>query len=110
MTRRNGRRNVIHTNRLLPSDKDTIALGASVEGGFLDLCGSWKRIRFEEIPIPQSLDRDLYLWRQMRVRHQKHDFRNSEAELKATKTIAEWSVARNCELRNQPPHIIQWRD
>jgi hypothetical protein len=85
-------------------------LGAAVETRFLDLCKSWIRIKQEEIPIPDSMSRDFFLWRQMRVRHAQGDSRNSESELKATKAIAQWTVNMNNILRNQPETVVQWKD
>jgi hypothetical protein len=89
---------------------DAYELGAAVETRFLDLCKSWLRIKQEEVPIPDSMNRDLLLWRQMRVRHKQGDRRNSESELRATKTIAQWTVDMNNTLRNQPEAIVQWKD
>lgn len=86
----------------MQSEADTIALGQAVEERFLDLCHSWLRIRGVEMPIPQSLDTDMLWWREMKIRHKKGDFRNSDAELKSTKTIAQWTLDMNSVLRNQP--------
>jgi hypothetical protein len=106
MTKRNGK--PIHLNVLKPSTADAIALAQAVEERFLDLCSNWQRIRGEEMPIPKSLDHDLMLWRTARVRHKRGDFRNTEAELRATKAVAQWTVDRNCELRNQEPRTVDW--
>lgn len=90
-----------HGNMLVRSVADTVALAQAVEERFLDLCGSWLRIRGVEMPIPTSLDSDLLRWREMRVRHKRGDLRNTEAELKSTKAVAQWTLQMNAELRGQ---------
>ena len=49
-------------------------------------------------------------WRQMAVRHRKGDFRNSDAEYESIKTIAQWTVDVNCQIRNQPAKKIVWKE
>ena len=99
-----------HANRLVPSLYDDIKLSMAIETRFLDLCGTYLRVRGEELPIPPSLDQDILRWREMAVRHRKGDFRNSEAEKKSMRTVAQWTVTLNCELRNQPDKIVDWGD
>jgi len=105
MGRRNGQ---IHFHQLKPSLQDTIQPSLAVHERFVNLCGSWLRVRGEQIPIPKSLDGDILLWRKMSVRHKQGDFRNSEAELKALRTVAGWTLEMNCVLRNQPIKRIDW--
>jgi hypothetical protein len=100
----------IHKHVMVKSPLDTIELGMAVETRFLDLCQSWLRIKQEQIPIPESINKDMMLWRAMRVRHKQGDHRNSEAEEKATKSIAQWTVDMNNILRNQPQAVVQWKD
>ena len=95
-----------HGNMLIPSTMDAIALAQAVEDRFLDLCGSWLRIKGVELPIPVSLNPDMLRWREMRIRHMKGDFRNTEAELKSTKVIAQFTLDCNCSLRNQPRKVL----
>jgi hypothetical protein len=92
-----------HGNMLIDSVADTIALAQAVEERFLDLCGSWIRVRGVEMPIPASLDADLLRWRECLARFRKGDFRNSEAELKSTKVVAQFTLDMNASLRNQQP-------
>ena len=95
-----------HGNMLKPSEPDTVALADAVESRFLDLCGSWQRIRGVDLPLPQILDSDLLRWREMLVRHRKGDFRNTESELKSVKVVAQWTLDMNAELRNQKPQKL----
>lgn len=96
--------------KLLPSNPDTIALGIAVEEKFLELCHLHIRMKGTEINIPASMDKDMLRWRQMRIRHKSGDYRNSDAELKSLKSIAQWTVAENCTLRGQPITSVKWKD
>ena len=99
-----------HINQLIPSLAGHITLCGSVQERFLDLCGSYLRIRGDELIPPSSLDADMLRWRQMAVRYQRGDYRHTEAELESLKTIAQWTVDCNRALRNQPSEQIQWLD
>ena len=110
MTRRNGRPKRIHQNRLHPSAADEIALAQAVGERFINLCGAFLRIRGTQLAPPADLDADMLRWRTMCVRHRKGDFRNSRAELLSTRAVAEWTLAVNAELRNQPKPVVEWRD
>lgn len=90
-----------HGAMLQTSTPDTVALADAVEGRFLDLCGSWLRVKGVEMPIPSSLDADMLRWREMRIRHLSGDFRNTEAELKSTKVFAQFTLDMNADLRGQ---------
>ena len=106
MSRRNGK--PIHANRLVPSTPDTVALGLAVEERFLTVFHLYLRTRGLQMSTPQSLDRDMYRWRAMRVRHKVGDLRNSEAELASTKAIAQWTVNLHMALRGQESVAIAW--
>jgi hypothetical protein len=112
MSKRLGKRNgkPIHSNVLRPSRQDDIALAASVEEGFIQVLGFHKQVRGYDLVPPESLNQDLLRWRQMRVRHRRGDFRNTEAELESVKTVAQWTVDWNCTLRNQPYQKLEWGD
>lgn len=107
---KNKSKKIRHFDRLYPSIPDTIALAEAVESRFLDLCAAYRRIRGVDLAIPKELDGDMLRWRQLRVRHKQNDFRNTEAELEATKEIATWTVQVNSALRNQGPKHIVWRE
>ncbi len=96
--------------KLLPSSPDTIALGIAVEEKFLDLCHTHIQMKGTEINIHASMDKDMLRWREMRVRHKSGDYRNSDAELKSLKSIAQWTVDENCTLRGQPITSVKWKD
>lgn len=109
MSKRNGKQ--IHAGRLVPSHggPNGIITGAEiVEEKFLLLCNMYGNIRHERLVPPPSLDKDMLLWRRMRVRHKKGDLRHTEAELQATKAVAEWTVNVHMELRGLPPRKIDW--
>jgi hypothetical protein len=99
-----------HANRLRPSADDDFRLAEAVEQRFLDLCGAWLRVKGVELIPPKSLNREMFLWRTMRVRYRSGDCRHTEAELRATKAIAQWTLDCQCELRNQPKQILKWKD
>lgn len=105
MSKRNGH---IHFNILSDSSPDTVQLGVAVEERFLDIFHTHMRVRGRQLCVPKELDRDMLRWRQMRVRHNAGDFRNTPAELRSTQAIAQWAVNVNCELRNQKPKKILW--
>jgi len=95
---------------LVLSCRDTVELGKAVEQRFLDLCGTYMRIKGCGLELPSSLDSAMFLWRRMRVRHKRGDFRHSRSELLATREVAQWTLSENCKLRNQPDKVIQWKD
>lgn len=95
-----------HGNMLMWSVPDTVCLAQAVEERFLDLCGSWLRVKGVELLVPRSMDLDMFRWRQMRVRHWSGDFRNTEAELKSTKNIAQWTLDQNADLRGQKKQVL----
>jgi len=99
---------IVHANILKPSTPDEIALGACVEERFIDLTGSYQRIKHERLPIPVDLFPDMKKWRAMRRRHKAGDYRNTEAEFVATKMIASWTYTLNCEIRNQVRMKLVW--
>ena len=100
----------IHFNILHPSDLDTVELGQAVEDRFLDLCGTYLRIRGETLPIPQQLYPDMLRWREMRVRHRAGDLRNTESELRSVKALAQWTVDENLALRGQQAVVVEWKE
>jgi len=108
MSRRNGR--PIHANRLVPSSRDNVEFARAVEDKFIHLCGTFRRIRGEDLVPPKSLDADVLRWRTMRVRHKRGDPRHTEAELKSIRAVAEWTLRVNAALRNQPAPDVEWRD
>jgi len=89
-----------HGSMLQPSGT-WVMFGEVVESRFLDLSGSWQRVKGADIPIPHSLNPDILRWREMRVRHKRGDFRHTDAELKSTKNIAQWTLDMNADLRGQ---------
>ena len=102
--------NMRHHRKLLKSSPDDITLCQAVQEKFLDLCGSWLRVKQQEIDIPQDTHSDMYKWRQMAARYQIGDFRHTGAEMQALKSVAQWTVDMNCDLRNQPRKTVEWRN
>ena len=90
----------------LEQSGDWAFFGEAVEARFLDLCGSWQRVKGVDLPIPESLNADMLRWREMRVRHRSGDFRHTEVELTSTKAIAQWTLDCQAELRNQTPQKL----
>lgn len=108
MRKNNG--TIIHTNVLYRSIADTVALGDAIETRFLELCKDYLRIKHEHLSFPADLDSDVFLWRCMRMRHKKGDFRNTDDELKSTRRIAEWTLHVKCSLTNREYVPIEWGD
>lgn len=105
MSRKNGR---AHTNVLVPSPPDVIAMNQAVEQRFVEVLDLHLRVTGEEIVPPAHYDADMRRWREMAVRHRKGDFRNTTDEKKALKAIAIWAAELNAKLRNQEPPVIDW--
>ena len=95
---------------LTPSDQDAVSLGKAVEERFLTVCELHGKRHGTPIDLPEDLNNDLILWRTMRVRHKRGDYRNSRSELRATRVVAQWVMDTNCELRGQEKQTLKWRD
>lgn len=108
MTHRNNGHTAIHANRLVLSTPDTVALGLAVEERFNTVFNTYLRLRGEQLPIPQSLDKDIHRWRTMRVRHKTGDLRNSDDELQSVKSVAQWTCNLNAALKDQLLTKIDW--
>ncbi len=108
MTYRSNGHARIHSNVLAPSSPDTIALGLAVEERFNAVFNLHVRLRGLQLAVPQSLDKDMLRWRTMRVRHKSGDLRNSEEELRSTKSIAQWTCDTNSIVREQPIKAVVW--
>lgn len=108
MNRKNGRKinKRQHSRRLLPCDESIVKGCMALEPRFLDLCGSFRRIRGVDLIPPPDLDADMLLWRSLAVRLKSGDFRYREDELKALKRVAQWTVDVNDKLRFQEPKIL----
>lgn len=112
MSRRNGKKkkDKLHTNKLLPSTQDMVRLAYEVEQRFLILTQSYYKATMQQLDIPESLSKGMFLWRTMRVRHMKGDYRNTEDEKKSTCRIAQWTITENCKLKGQDNKILEWDD
>ena len=108
MARKKKNNHIIHTDVLVESVQDAIALGLAVEQRFLTLCEAYIAIRGVCLVPPPDLNADLFRWRQMRVRHKKGDYRNSADEIKSTQRVAQWTLDVNNKLRNQDPKVLEW--
>jgi hypothetical protein len=97
-----------HINVLNPSTEDTVQLGDAVHYRFVRLLGDFLRVNGEMLVPPSHLDRDMILWREMMVRHNKRDFRNTSDEWKATTRIAQWTMDEKCRLVGKPPQVLQF--
>ena len=109
MSGKNGKRNNIHTNVLIPSGMDETALCREVEKNFLTVCEKTWQVKGEQLSIPPSLDKNMLRWRTMALRYKSGDFRHTEAEFQSLKVIAQWTIDINCKLRNQPPKLLVWK-
>ena len=99
-----------HSNMLKLSHPDLVQLSDAVESRFIDLLGTYYRVKQEKLMPPKYLDVDMVLWREMVIRHKKRDLRNTDDEKKAVKGVAEWTLQENCKLKNQPYIPLDWGD
>ena len=96
--------------RLVPTIQDYIALGLAVESRFLELTKAYLRIKGIPLEVPEDLYNDFIRFREMRVRHEQGDLRNTDDEIKSLKEIAIWSLAVNSAIRNQKPAHMVFRE
>lgn len=99
-----------HSNMLKPSHTDLVQLSEAVDSRFVDLLGTYYRVKHEKLMPPKYLDVDMVLWRVMFARYKKRDFRNTDDEERAVRRIAEWTLEENCKLKGQPYVPIDWGD
>ena len=97
-------------SRLMPSNQDLIALSMALEERFLNLCNLYQKSKGMVLNIPKGLDKDMFLWRTMAVRHKKGDFRNTDSEKQSIRVLAQWTVDVKATLCNQPTKQLQWND
>lgn len=87
---------------MLASTADDIALAEAVLERIPGLRDLHIRICGVDLVMPLDLEDDYHRMIAMISRHRRGDFRHYEAETKSTKTVAQWTLAMNCQLRNQP--------
>src|ERR1017187_1591508 len=97
-------------NTMEYSTRDTIMLAEAVEQRFIAVGDDYLGKRGIALAPPESLNKAMLLWRQMRIRHRRGDMRNTRDELIATREIAQWTMTVQCALRNQPQQDIVWKD
>lgn len=97
-------------NGLVPSRPDDVVLCDALDYRYRELCGLHMRVVLEELRPPSHLMGDMKLWRLMRMRHIKGDLRHTADELRAVRTICQWTVDVKCRLCKQPTKIIEWGD
>ena len=111
MTRRNGKPKKIHLDRLQKSSPDDRQLIVELEKRFLTVCELYGRKSGGLTPdIPEHIKKEMVRWRQMAVRHQKGDFRHTPSEMLSVRTVCQWTVDLNCDLRGQERVTIEWPD
>lgn len=98
------------STKLAPSKKDVIALGVEIEIRWGELFEAYFKVHKVQLIVPFALESALIRWREMRVRHNKEDYRNTRDEELCTREIADWTLEVNCLLRNQPYVPIEWED
>lgn len=92
------------------SDEDLVALSTEVEIRFAGLFSDYLRIKKLALIVPESLKADLFRWRTMVNRHSAGDFRHFESEKMALRSVAQWTLDTNCEMKNKPRMVIEWKD
>lgn len=109
MSKSNGR-DIRHSNALKSSNMGIIDLNDAVEYRFNDLCAVYFREKGMELFPPKHLDKDMFLWRTMAVRHKSGDYRHTDDEIKSLKNVAEWTLQENCKLKGQEYVPLDWGD
>ncbi len=87
-----------------------LVLSAAAVTRFDEVVNLHRDMMQRDAPISQELARDIRLWKQMLVRHSNGDFRHSDAEKRATRNVAQWTVDLNCMLRGQDSRTLTWKD
>lgn len=100
---------VARTDNFVPSHPDWVQLAEAIEPRLLELQETWKRVKGVLLIPPKVLDKAFIRWRVMLLRHRSGDFRHTISELESTKCVAQWTLDKNCELRNQPFKKMEWR-
>ena len=109
MQKSNGK-DIRHSNALQSSDPDTIQVSDAVEYRVKEVGSTYFREKGMELFIPKHLDKDMFLWRTMAVRHSAGDYRHTEDEKKSLKNVAEWTLEENCKLKGQEYVPLDWGD
>lgn len=102
----------IHMNMLGPSDPDMIALCAAVVTDYNKLVQMYERIKGEPLLISSEMERMVQRVMVLTARYEKDDFRHNESEKLAIRSLAEWNLTVNHDLRGQegPVPVIGWVD
>ena len=99
----------LSSDRLMPSDKDMISLTAAVMEGIRTVSDMYKRQWRIEISTIR-ITRDLERMNTLVERYQKKDYRHTDSEKKAVRTLAQWSMDQKSALVGQPTKKLEWKD
>ena len=101
-----------HPNRLIPSDPDMIALCAAVVTNYNKLVQSYERIKHEPLLVSKDMESTVQRVMVLVARYEQDDFRHCESEKKALRSLAEWTLTVNHDIRGQegPVPTIAWVD
>lgn len=98
----------LHSDRLEPSDKDMQFLVGSVIERIRSVSEHY--LRQWRIPINTDLiNGDLVRLNTLFERYEKNDFRHTESEKKAVRTLAQWTIDQKSTLTGQPTKKMVWR-
>ena len=97
-------------DRLQPASRDSITLALALESRFVELCGTYFRIKGSPLTIPDNLKQDALRWREFMARVAKGDRRIKRSELLGIRSMCQWTLNLNQQLRNQPTTLLQWKD
>lgn len=95
---------------LLTSEKDDIALAFEVSKRALEVGDLYRNRTGLQLQMPPDMVPDFKLMQAMVSRHQKGDFRHTVDEKLALKSVAQWTLDMNCDLRGQPRKNLTWKD
>lgn len=99
-----------HFNRLFESNEGHVQFVDAIVERVEIVRNLHLRLRGSLLDTPPDMSTDMRRFMTLLDRYSQGDMRHSRAELQACRTIAQWTVDINCELRNQPRKEVQWID
>ena len=97
------------TSHLQNSSADDVMLCHEFMSRLVSLKNDYARIRGVDLQFPDDLKTAFYKVRSLSMRHRSGDHRHTQGELNALRTLCQWSLDVNCEIRNQPKQKLQWQ-
>ena len=98
------------TDLKVHSNEAEVGLAREIEQKTIEVAAMYRR-RYHKKLIPDGdMTKALVLFRTMRMRHAKGDYRHTNSEKQAVKAVAQWSLDVDRLIRNQSRMKLQWAD